>query len=465
MASRSDQLHSHQFMLQRVVGALAMRDPDPASSPMRRIGGALFASVMVAVLAVAAVGVYGVLRPAPSNSWRNGDALIIEEETGARLIYRGGVLHPVLNYSSALLILGAATPTRARVPRSSLVGVPRGAALGITGAPDLLAGPKELLTGGWTLCSRTAAEGAAESVLLVGAAPAGKATVLGQQGLVARDPSGGLHLLWNNRRYAITDPDLVLAAFAWPRQAIVPVAPALLNTVPAGADLSRPRVEPSDKDSPVAGFRVGQVFVVTNTSGSRQFGVARPTGLAEITSVQADLLLTAGANGLGGKPKEMGQAQYAAAPKAASLVPTGDGAPPATTPQPVAFAAPGSAEPGSPCATFGAGDAPLVLAVVSPVPRPAGERRSVRVAADPGAPADWIAVPPGRGALVEALAGPNSPTGTLALVTDLAMRFPVPSREVLATLGYAGTTPQRLPAALLALLPSGPALDPAAAAR
>ena len=71
-------------------------------------------------------------------------------------------------------------------------------------------------------------------------------------------------------------------------------------------------------------------------------------------------------------------------------------------------------------------------------------------------------MPPGRGALVEALAGPNSPTGTLALVTDLGTRFPVPSRDVLATLGYAGATPQRLPGGLLALLPSGPALDPAA---
>src|SRR5882672_10289371 len=118
MASRSDQLQSHQFLLQRVVGALAMRDPDPVSSPTRRIGGALFASVMVAVLAVAAVGVYGVIRPAPGNGWRTGDALVIEEETGARFVYRAGVLHPVANYASALLILGAAAPTRARVPRS-----------------------------------------------------------------------------------------------------------------------------------------------------------------------------------------------------------------------------------------------------------------------------------------------------------------------------------------------------------
>ena len=49
MASRSDQLHSHQFTLQRVVGALAMGDPNPTSSPLRRIGGALFAGVMIAV--------------------------------------------------------------------------------------------------------------------------------------------------------------------------------------------------------------------------------------------------------------------------------------------------------------------------------------------------------------------------------------------------------------------------------
>jgi type VII secretion protein EccB len=467
MASRSDQLHSHQFVLQRVVGALAMRDPDPASSPLRRIGGALFASVMVAALALAAVGVYGVLRPGPSDSWRTGNALIIEEETGARFVYRDGVLHPVLNYPSALLILGAAAPPRARVPRASLVGVTRGGALGIAGAPDLLPGVNELLNLGWTLCSRQATsagtEAAVESVLLVGATPSGTGAKLGVRGLIARDSNGGLHLLWNNRRYAITDPDLVLAAFAWPRQAIVPAATALLNAVPAGADLGRMRVERSDKDSPVPGFRVGQVFVVSNQSGGRQFGVARPTGLAEITSVQADLLVADAANGLGGKPKDMGQAQYAAAPKAASLVPTGDAAPPALTPEPMAIGAPGSASPAAPCASFGAGGTPPELTVVSPAPRTGDERRSVRSTADLASPADWIAVPPGRGVLVEALAGPGSPTGALALVTDLGVRYPVPSREVLGTLGYGGVTPLRLPAALVALLPSGRALDPAAA--
>ena len=79
------------------------------------------------------------------------------------------------------------------------------------------------------------------------------------------------------------------------------------------------------------------------------------------------------------------------------------------------------------------------------------------------APVDWVAVPPGRGALVEALAGPTATEGPLAVVSDLGQRFPLASREVLVPLGYASVRPVRLPAAVVALLPAGRTLDPAAA--
>src|SRR4029078_8746516 len=115
MASRSDQLHSHQFALQRAVGALAMRDADPAASPMRRIAGALFASVMLAALALAGVGVYGVLNPGGNERWRDGTAVIVEEETGARYVFADGVLHPALNQASAQLAVGSAEPRVALV--------------------------------------------------------------------------------------------------------------------------------------------------------------------------------------------------------------------------------------------------------------------------------------------------------------------------------------------------------------
>jgi hypothetical protein len=50
--------------------------------------------------------------------------------------------------------------------------------------------------------------------------------------------------------------------------------------------------------------------------------------------------------------------------------------------------------------------------------------------------------------------------GALAVVSDLGLRFAVPTRDVLAVLGYPDVTPQRLPAGLVALVPSGRALDP-----
>jgi len=452
MASRADQLHSQQFTVQRAVAALAMRDADAAIAPGRRIGGSLLAGLLLAALGVAAGGVYAALRPGRDASWRDGASVIVEAETGARFVYRDGVLYPVLNYSSARLVLGANAST-VRASRSALAGVPRGHPVGIPGAPDALPASADLLSGGWTLCSRPASSpSSVESVLRVGAAPV--ADGLAGRGLVAVDPAGGLHLLWNHRRFAITAPAVVLAAFAWSRQAAVPVAPALLNAIPAGPDLGPVTLPGGPGPSVVDGYRSGQVFVVENQSGGKQYGVALAGGLAEVTPVQADLLVAAGANGPSGRPMPMGEAQYAGAPRAGSLVPTGDAAPPALAPSLVPAAG------GSVCAGFADGAALPSLALVAALPRESGELST----GTGDAAVDWIGVAPGHGAVVESLAGPGARTGALALLTDAGQRFPVPSADVLAMLGYAGVRPLRLPSALVAVVPSGPALDPAAAA-
>jgi type VII secretion protein EccB len=461
MASRSDQLHSHQFTLQRAVGALAMRDPDPVSSPLRRIGGALFAGVMLAAIAVAAVGVYGVLRPGGGDSWRDGNSMIIESETGARFVYRDGVLYPALNHTSALLILGRSAPSTVHVTRSQLVGVPRGTPLGIAGAPDPLPGPQQLVTEAWTVCSRAAAAapGAAsagvESVLRVGGPAA--TDPLGARAVLAADPGGQLHLLWNGRRFPLTDPDLVMGAFVWSRASAVAVPAAVLNAIPPGADLGRVGVPSGTRPSPVDGYRIGEVVVASDQSGNRSFSVVVEDGLADITPVQAGLILADKARGQA-EATDMPQSVYGNPGLAhRSLKPTGEGAPPERTPEQVRPAAAGGV-----CATFAPG-APTTLSVPATVAPAPGEVRVRRAAGEPGVIVDWVAVPPGRGAVVEALAGPSAPNGALAIVSDLGLRFAVPSREVLATLGYPDVTPQRLPAALVALVPSGRALDPAAA--
>jgi hypothetical protein len=76
--------------------------------------------------------------------------------------------------------------------------------------------------------------------------------------------------------------------------------------------------------------------------------------------------------------------------------------------------------------------------------------------------ADRVVVEPGRGAVVSSLASPDAP-GTLSVVSELGIRYPVPSADVLTMLGYSKVNPVRMPSNLVALLPVGPALDPAAA--
>jgi type VII secretion protein EccB len=467
MASRSDQLHSHQFTLQRAVGALAMRDADPAASPMRRIGGALFASVMIAVLAVAAVGVYGLVRPGGGDAWREGRATIIERETGARYVLIDGVLYPVLNHTSAMLILGTADTVQ--VKRSELVGVPRGTPIGIPGAPDPLPGRDQLLTGAWTLCSRPDAGGSAsgaggapsatsgvESVLRIGMDPVG--SPVGGGGVLVADPLGGLHLLWNGYRFALIDASVVLAAFAWAEDSATAVPAEVLNAVPAGPDLAVPVTPRDGGPSAVPGLMVGEVFVVSNPDGQKLYGVALADGVTVVTSVQAALLIADNANG-GEAERALSPALYADAPKVGTLAPTGADAPPPTTP-PQVQPGPG----GGVCAAFAAGQATPTLWVAQALPPVTGEVSTGRGDASLRQPVDYIAVPPGRGVIVESLASPGAPNGSLAVISDLGLRFAIPSAAILGTLGYSDVAPLRLPGSLVALVPAGRALDPEAAA-
>src|SRR2546423_6778409 len=107
MPSRQDQLHSHQFSVQRVVSALVMRDTDPVRSPFRRIAGATLAGILLAAVSLGAVAVYGVLLPGGGTDWRDDNAVIVERESGARYVFTGGGPHPVPNQTAAPLVIWA----------------------------------------------------------------------------------------------------------------------------------------------------------------------------------------------------------------------------------------------------------------------------------------------------------------------------------------------------------------------
>jgi len=72
--------------------------------------------------------------------------------------------------------------------------------------------------------------------------------------------------------------------------------------------------------------------------------------------------------------------------------------------------------------------------------------------------ASLISVAPDDGALVRPEIAPGSGGNSLFLVTDTGVKYPLPATEATA-LGYRAGRADPLPAALLGLLPTGPALD------
>jgi type VII secretion protein EccB len=446
MPSRQDQLHSYQFMVQRVVAALVMRETDPAQSPFRRAAGATLASVLVAAIALGGFAVYGAIRGSGGDKFRDTNAVVIERESGARYVYRDEKLHLVLNYTSALMIVGSANPKTVLVSRSSIEGVPRGATLGIAEAPDSLPAAGRLLGPPWTVCSTAAATGGPRSTLLVGADAAG-GTVLGAKALLVQHPDGTVHLLWQNRRHLVRDRDLVLSALGWSTVKPLPVAPALLNALPTGADLARIPIAGVGGDSAVPDATVGEVFVVDTQGGARQFAVALRDGLAGITQVQADLLLTSLRQD---KPTVLTQGRFASIRKLPDLVPTDAAAPPATTP------ALADTTAGALCARIR--DDSGVPELRTGASAPAGTGTAAA-----GGQVDSVVVEPGRGAIVESSASPGATGGALSLITDLGRRHPLTGADVLSMLGYGSVKPVRMPSGLVTLVPPGAALDPEAA--
>ncbi|MEV2237398.1 type VII secretion protein EccB [Micromonospora sp. NPDC049891] len=451
MPSRQDQLHSYQFTIQRTVAALVTREPDPAQSPLRRLAGAGMASVLVAAIGLGGAALYGLVTGG-GTKWRDAGVVIVEKESGARFVYRDEKLHPVLNYASALLIIGAQRPRTVLVSSRSIDGVPRGLPLGIRDAPDSLPPAARLATAAWTVCSvsRTGHGPETRSVLLVGTGDTG-GRALGRDALLLRGPDGRLHLLWQQRRHLIRDTDRVLAALATTRSRSVPVAAALLNTVPAGTDLA-PLNPPGlgRPSSRVAEARIGDVLVVSNSGGGRQYAVVLRDGLAGITELQAGLLLARTGQR---EPEQVSLGRFAALPQLPDLAPVGPDAPPAGPPR---LATPDSS---AICARVGddTGPVELRLGVDLPALTPAPEQPTDSTTAD------HVLVEPGRGAIVEAVAAPGATGGAISVVTDLGRRYALASPDVTGMLGYGDVRPVRLPAGVVSLVPAGAPLDPDAA--
>jgi len=167
------------------------------------------------------------------------------------------------------------------------------------------------------------------------------------------------------------------------------------------------------------------------------YAVVTASGLAALTPVQADILLS--------DPATPGNG--AAAPVTERVLAQATGPLPGMTDWPstapdLAFAGTGA------CVVLMGSVPPRVLVGVGSPPVGSGGR--VRVL-----------VPPGRGALVRTAvpAGVDPATGGICLLTDVGACYPVSDAQALLSLGYAGAPVADLPAEVKHLLPLGVPLD------
>lgn len=126
--------------------------------PSRGRSTALAIGVALACVGIAGAAVLAFFKPAKPV----GDSPIIaEKDSGALYVKLGERLHPALNLTSARLVVGqAANPVE--VSRAELAKYPRGAWVGIPGAPGQIADEAEK-DSEWTVCD-TARTGAAAPV-------------------------------------------------------------------------------------------------------------------------------------------------------------------------------------------------------------------------------------------------------------------------------------------------------------
>ncbi|MDH6108938.1 type VII secretion protein EccB [Kitasatospora sp. MAP12-15] len=462
MQSRRDQVQAHLFVMSRLASGMLRAEPDAPDTPTSRTTRGALTGLALAVLIGLGTTVYGVMKPGGNTGWAKSGTLVVVNETGARFLYAGGLLHPVLNETSAKLLAGDQL-TVDQVGQASLSGAPRGGPVGILGAPDGLPPAAGLGAGAWLACGTlqpTAAGGLAPSLsLLVGPRQEGGALAPGQ-GLLVGAPDGSVQLLWHGQRLRADTKDGALDALGYGGTTPFAVTAGFLDSLPAGPDLASPDIPGRGAPGPVLAGRPSRVGQLFQAPGGAHY-VLTQAGLVPLTDTQFALLR--------GDLRTQRDAYAGAATGPAAIGPDdlaahtapGNGFASTLPSAPPALLAPGPAQAvcadlhvgsGAPAASVTVLDAATASAAQPPAAQP-----GVSVSCTT---ADRIAVHPGGGALVRALSGAGTGS-TDYLVTDAGVKYPLASAAVVKQLGYAAVSPAAVPDGLLALLPTGPSLDPA----
>ncbi|MBW1599614.1 type VII secretion protein EccB [Streptomyces sp. JJ38] len=489
MASRRDELNAYTFAKKRTVASFLQPSPtgteEGAPKPMR----AFLPGVVIGAVIMAGFGAWGMFKPKVPKGWDEpGKHVIVASKSTTRYVVLETdgqkQLHPVLNFSSAKLLLDGEGADIVEVDEAVLDSgdIPIGPTVGIPYAPDRLPARGEAgKAKRWAVCEQPgASEQSVQSATFV-LADRDVDEVEGEHRLSGDDvmyvQSGDKKRFLVDARgtkyeIATENSELLLRSLVGegrPQQ----VSDAWLATFRDGSPVEFPEL-PDGVGTPAgidglddSANRVGMVLIAPTGSGPQHY-VVLPNKVVPITDFTARLLLDhPGSLELGQKGKAMDVAAQSFTAAPASDGPTVEYDWPELEPDQSNSASRDTVcsvlrkvdDNGSVTLSTWAGDA-------YPVPISDGTTSAY--------------VTPGSGLLYRQFQGTDTATGGTFLVTDTGLRYAVQSNtdssardtdegeendsasdnnQAQLRLGYKDVEPVPVPAHWSEFLPKGPRLD------
>jgi len=483
------QVSGWRFVVRRIASGIALHDTRMLVDPLRTQSRAVLMGVVLLVTGVAGCFVFSLIRPAGS---AGSNPVLADRSTAALYVRIGDQLHPVLNLTSARLIVGRpANPTI--VKSTELERFSPGNLIGIPGAPERME-QNTSHDARWTVCdavSGTSRDAHSAGVTVISGPPSdggARAAALGPTRALLVDASGDrvgagadgdrvTWLLWAGKRSRINLADHPVTdalGLGAETPTARPVASELLNAIPEAPPLAAPIIPnagtPADYSVPApVGAVVESYSLDRGSPDTVRYYAVLPDGLQPVSPVLASILRNTNSFGLD-QPPRLGADAVARLPMS-GMLDTG------RYPDQQLTVVDAAQDPVT-CAYWskpvGATTSSVGLLSGSALPISDSTHTLELVGGAAPGTAARVALPPGTGYFTQTVGGSATgsatgpATGSLFWVSDTGVRYGIDTeadRE--ATAGHGNTvealgltgTPVPIPWSVLSLFAAGPTLS------
>jgi type VII secretion protein EccB len=474
------QVSGWRFVMRRIASGIALHDTRMLVDPLRTQSRAVLMGALILITGLAGCFVFSLIRPSGTAGNNN---VLADRSTAALYVRVGDHLHPVLNLTSARLIVGKPdNPTT--VKSSELDRFPRGNLIGIPGAPERMV-QSAARDANWTVCDTISGPlqggraGRSTGVTVIAGPPdshGARAGALTSEQVVLVDNGGGTWLLWEGKRSQIDVADHAVTnalGLGTDLPAPRPVAVGLFNAIPEAPPMSAPAIpnagNPANFPVPAPIGAVVVSYSLEQRSSDTYYAVL-PDGLQPISPVLAAILRNTNSYGLQ-QPPRLGADEIAKLPVSRMLDT-------ARYPAQRVTLVDAAHDPVT-CAYWskpaGAATSALRLMSGSALPVADGVRTVDLISAGArgaGDTATRVALAPGTGYFTQTVGGGTAapPTGSLFWVSDTGVRYGIDTEAGGGVNGVNGKSktiealglnvpPVGIPWSILSLFANGPTLS------